>query len=180
MLFSTALTLLTLVPSVYVGGRYFSDYVMGNNGDQVHAKLVELSKDLNDPVFGTLGYTTSGLMDYHSKTHYLVFKDVDNNGRNDDKWTDYSKLNGKDFILISTYKYSTKEMDQYSQFFDSIEYQDIQVANANFYVAKGRGFQFEAYRDLFLTWVKKKFYRFRPWLPEGQCFFNERYFSSKD
>lgn len=169
--------LLALVPKIYVGGRYYADYVMGVHGDDVHASLVKIGRGLKDPVFGTLGYTTSGLMDYHSGLHYIVFKDIDTNGRNDDQWTDYRELNGRDFLLISTYKFRPEEVEEYQKYFDSVEYLDLEVRQGQFYLALGRGFKYQAYRDGYLSWANQQFYQFRPFLPSGQCFFHSKYFS---
>src|SRR5690606_33229343 len=74
--------LVSLVPAFYEGGKYYADYVMGRHGDEVHAVMDLKAEGLKEPVYGTLGYTTAGLMEYHSGEHYLTFKLIDNNGRN--------------------------------------------------------------------------------------------------
>lgn len=162
-------------PYFYVGERYYGDYVMGVHGDKIHQQLEQIANSLPHPVLGTLGYTTAALMEYHSHHHYLVFKTIDTNGRGDDLWTDFTELDGHDFVLISTYAYLPEEITEYAGYFESVEYQTLEVEKASFYIAIGRGFKFEAYRQGYLSWANDRFFRINPKLPEGQCFFKKRY-----
>lgn len=143
--------LLLLVPTIYEGKRYYADYVMGQHGNEVFAELMAQASGLNEPVVGTLGYTTSGIMSYHSGRHFLVFKDIDASGRGDDRWTDYSQLDGRDFLLISTYNFKPEEREEYPNYFESLEYGEILVRGSPFYIVKGRGFRYANYRDGYLT-----------------------------
>lgn len=177
---SSVLTLILVglviaIPYFYKDGRYYADYVMGVHGAQLHKKLIQEHASSNI-ILGTMGYTTGALMEYHSKQHYIVFKDIDTNGRNDDLWTDYSQLDKKDFVLVSTYNYRPFEVSEFSKYFEQVEYSQVELHKARFYVAKGLGFKFSEYRDHYLMKTKNQFYQFKNYLPAGQCFFNSRYF----
>lgn len=174
LLHAVLLLTLTFIPDHYLSkNKFYADVVMGKYGNEIEEAL---NKEKDDFIFGTLGYTTGGLMEYHTHRHYIVFKDIDTNGRNDDYWTDYRQLDGKNLLLISTYKYRDNEVQEYQNYFEKIEYSELNIRGAIFYIAKGYGFRFENYRTGYLTWAKNKFYQFPGYLPKGQCFFNERYF----
>lgn len=169
------LTALLLLPDHYFSSnKFYNDIVMGKYGNEIETALEKYKKDY---VFGTIGYTTSGLMQYHNQRHYLVFNDKDNNGRSDDKWTDYRKLDGKNILLISTYKYKPLELEEYKNYFTEIVYEDLNIRGATFYIARGHSFRYQNYQSSYLTWVKDQYYKIPSFLPAGRCFFFENYFS---
>lgn len=167
------IVILSLPDSVFSSNKFYRDIIMGRYGYEIEHSL-EKYKDRY--IFGTIGYTTSGLMHYHNQHPYLVFKDLDNNGRCDDKWTDYRVLDGKDILLISTYKYRPEEELEYKNYFQEIVYEEINVRGATFYIARGHAFKFQKFKEGYLTWVKNTYYRMPSYLPQGPCFFFDRYF----
>lgn len=169
------LIVLLFLPDHYFNtNKFYNDIVMGKYGNEIEKAL---EKYKNDYVFGTIGYTTSGLMQYHNQHHYLVFNDKDNNGRSDDKWTDYRALDGKNILLISTYKYKPLELEEYKNYFADVAYEDVTIRGATFFVARGHSFRYQNYQSGYLAWVKEKYYKIPSFLPAGQCFFFENYFS---
>jgi hypothetical protein len=146
---------------------------MGRYGDEIERGL---EKYKHDYTFGTIGYTTSGLMHYHNKHPYFVFNDKDNNGRSDDKWTNYKLLEGKNLLIISTYPFKPVQLEEFKNYFNEIVYEELAVRGATYFIARGHVFNFQNYLSHYLTWVKENYYKIPAFLPTGQCFFFERYF----
>ncbi len=175
------LTILIFLPDSYFqSNKFYNDIIMGKYGDELEERLQQYKENYT---FGTVGYTTSGLMHYHNKRQYLVFNDKDNNGRGDDKWTDYRSLDQKNILIISTYPFKPLQLEEYKNYFSDVIYEELNFRGATFFIARGHFFNYQNYRNNYLTWVKDQYYKRPSYLPPGQCFFFERYFprhSSKE
>ncbi len=160
-----------------VAGReadhYYSDIVMGFHGDEIYDRLRSFG---GDPVLATPGYTTAALMEYHSGHHFVVFNDDDRNGRNDDKVTDFRKLDGKNFLILSTLAVKPREKEDYRAYFDHFRIEKLVVKGATYSLVLGRGFRYAVYRERHLKKILKDCYDIPGYLPVGRCFYYERYF----
>src|SRR5258708_4129360 len=66
----------------------------------------------------------------------------------------------------------------YRPYFRSVEYREFAVSGATFHLALGRGFDFAEYRERVLKPVRERFYAIPRYLPQGRCYFCERYFGA--
>ena len=66
--------------------------------------------------------------------------------------------------------------DQYGPYFRSIEFSEINLYFAKYYLVLGSGFNYTAYREGVLRRVKQQYYAIPNYLPMGGCYFCERYF----
>jgi len=164
------LALLSMPVEWFKNHEYYHDVVMCKYGDELYAKVQQqYGADL---VPATNGYYTSGAMLYHSGRHFAVFLDYSKHGRHDDKLTDYTALDGRDFMILWTLPIDA----DYTPYFESVELSEITLRHETFYVAVGRGFRYTAYRDRFLRKIDADWYTCPDWLPKGRCFFKEMYF----
>ena len=62
-------------------------------------------------------------------------------------------------------KKSQPKQGEFEPFFREIEIQRIAVSGAIFYLVKGYGFNYEAYRKDYLTPIKEKYYEIPEFLP---------------
>ncbi len=150
--------------------EYYRDIVLSMHGDELVDQI--RSRYGPDYILGSNGYYTSGVLTYFSGQYAIVFHDNSSFGRQDDKVTDYRALDGKDFVILSTLKIK----DDYSIYFDQLRYDTITIKGNTFYLAVGKGFKYNVYRERFLKKVLHKFYNIPDYLPLGQCFFYDKYF----
>ncbi|PQP34209.1 hypothetical protein C6A37_08965, partial [Desulfobacteraceae bacterium SEEP-SAG9] len=169
--------ILTLPVETFKNHRYYRDIVMGFYGNEIYAKI---KKYKNQYVFGTPGYTTAALMTYHSGKHFIVFMDDDRNGRNDDKLTDFKALDGRNILILSTLKVKPNEYQDYQNYFKRLVIDTLSVRQANYTLIFGDGFQYDKYRDTYLSKILLDCYDIPGFLPIGDCFFFNRYFPERN
>ena len=171
------ITTLSLPGETFKKHRYYRDIVMGFHGDEIYEKL---KKYKNKYVFGTPGYTTAALMTYHSGERFIVFMDYDRNGRNDDKITDFRTLDGRNILILSTLEVKERECQEYKDYFERIVIDTINVLEYDYTIVFGEGFNYEKYRKTYLARILRDCYDIPKFLPVGDCFFFNRYFSERD
>ncbi len=169
--------ILMLPVETFKNHRYYRDIVMGFYGNEIYEKI---KKYEDQYVFGTPGYTTAALMTYHSGKHFIVFMDDDRNGRNDDKLTDFKALDGRNILILSTLKVKAKEYQDYRNYFKHLVIDTLGVRQANYTLIFGEGFQYEKYRDTYLSKILLDCYDIPGFLPIGDCFFFNRYFPERN
>lgn len=150
----------------------YSSVVLGSYGDELAVKLQQLYPQHH---WATRGYASAALLDYFTDKKVSVIFDLDDNGRNDDLWTDWTEFEGRDVLIIKTEPFSEEDLQLTKKSFDRIEATKIKLRGAIYYLVDGRNFHFEAYRQSFLSEVKKLRYNFPEELPAPQCFFDRRY-----
>jgi hypothetical protein len=136
------------------------------------------------------GYAPAVLLSYHAaeagiaaqpgeagwRAHYLpVFGPASAHARHDDILTDFRRLDGKDVLVV---RKTAAEPGEYEPYFRAIEARELTVRGAKFYLVLGRGFDYAAYRDRVLVEVRDRYYRIPRYLPQGRCYFCERYWAS--
>lgn len=165
------LTVLALPVDTFKAHEYYHDIVLCKYGDELYAKIKKTYGQ--DHVPATNGYYTSGAMTYHSGRHFAVFLDYSKHGRHDDKLTNYKLLDGRNFLILWTLPIDA----DYGPYFESVELSQITLRHETFYVAVGKGFRYDAYRDQFLKKIDADWYTCPDFLPQGDCFFKEMYFN---
>jgi 4-amino-4-deoxy-L-arabinose transferase-like glycosyltransferase len=146
-------------------------------------------------VLAANGYSPAVLLSYHAaatrlvaqpagadntrepwRTHYFpVFGPASAHGRHDDILTDFRRLDGKDILVV---RKTAAEPDEYRPYFRAIETREVDVRGAKFYLVLGQGFDYAAYRDRVLAEVRDRYYRIPRYLPQGRCYFCERYWAT--
>jgi len=148
----------------------YKDILYGIENDVI---LEKLSKYRSDYIFATDSYIESALLSYTSREHVIVLGHGSYHAREDDKLTDFRKLQGKNILLVSY----TKNLDYLAEFFDSVEIKPLKIENATFYYALGRGFKYKQYRQTIIQNALDRYYRIPEWLPVGQCYMHDMYTS---
>jgi hypothetical protein len=108
--------------------------------------------------------------------YFFVFGRGSSHARHDDILTDMRKLDGADILVL---RKNRPEEDEYRPFFRSVEFLSFTEADATFYIVLGRGFDYASYRDRVLVSVRDSYYSIPRYLPQGRCYFCERYFGAQ-
>jgi 4-amino-4-deoxy-L-arabinose transferase-like glycosyltransferase len=120
-------------------------------------------------------YSGAALLAYHARRPVPVFGTGSSHARHDDILTDWREYKGRDLLVLR--REPPLEAD-YKPYFRAIEVRRVDVRGASFYAVAGRGFDYDAYRASVLAAVRERYYRIPDWLPQGGCYFFERYFPS--
>lgn len=139
------------------------------HGDWVWTELEPLAKDR--AVF-THSYAGAAEMAYHAGRHIGVFGEGSYHARQDDKLTDFSALDGRDFLIFLNRHH---DADTYAPYFEHIEFRKLYVRGAEFEIVIGTGFRYAVYRDKVLKKINERFYTIPEQWPVGGCYFKERY-----
>ena len=173
LLLLIVLTALHLLPnSVFASSYYYEDAVLSSNMKKTCSILDE--KYAGKKLFST-GYTNSAMFNYHCKKDMPMLFSNSVFGRMDDKLVDVRSLDKKDLYVFNNREIKAAE---YSSVCDSVNIETFKVENADFYVAECKNFNYDKYKKQYLSVQKKKFYDIPKWLPQGRCYFNDRYYSS--
>ena len=127
-------------------------------------------------VLASEGYSMAAILSYAARTNVLVFGEASSHARHDDIVTDFRELNGKNILVLLK---QTPVFDRYGPYFKSIEFSEVTLHGAKFYLVLGQGFDYPAYREQVLRRVKDKYYAVPAYLPMGNCYFCERYFPNE-
>jgi hypothetical protein len=170
--------------------RQYDSIVMGTKGDEVLAALKPYEGRFE---FATDGFSSAALLGYAARreafrtsagldaddawrrSYVFVFGEGSGHGRHDDILTDFRRLAGKDILVL---RKSAPEAGAYDPYFESVEIREIEVRGARYFVVLGRDFRYEAYRARVLAPALERFYRIPAFLPQGRCYFCERYAGS--
>ncbi len=123
--------------------------------------------------WATGSYVDSALLGYVSGRHFSVFGESSKYGRHDDQLTDWRSLDGKDIALLM---YNADDSLLHKNFFKHAEVIPFKVKSREYYLLLGQGFRYELYRRVILTLIRDKYYRYPAFLPQGECYFYQRYF----
>ena len=105
--------------------------------------------------------------------YFFVFGKASSHARHDDILTDFRRLDGQDILIL---RKNPPPEEDYRPFFRSVEFRSFTEAGATFHVVLGRGFDYAAYRERVLAPVRESYYAIPRYLPQGRCWFCERYF----
>lgn len=128
-----------------------------------------------DYALATDSYTESAQLAYARRQHVMVFGYGSYHARQDEKIVDLREHDGKNIMILSYYD----GVQTYAPYFDEFVLKPVQVEGATFYLALGKGFRYELFREKVLKEILDRYYKVPEWLPVGQCYFYERYFPEK-
>jgi len=134
--------------------------------------LAHLKPYEDDYTFATISYGMSSVASYHARKHFIVFDKASFHAREDERLTDYKKLNGKNILI---FKRTASNLDKLGKYFVSSERKTIKVREATFELLIGNKFNYALYREEVLKPVNRDFYATPDWLPVGQCEFKNKY-----
>lgn len=166
--------LLALPVETWSGWRQYPGLVMTVHGDEL-ARAVR-ARGLGDQVLASHGYSPAVLLEYAFGQHVLVFGAGSSHARHDDMRTDFSALDGRDFLIVRKNRYVPGE---YDAFFDRVTTETLDLHGARFTLVTGHGFRYAQYRDDILDEVRRRWYALPTWLPAGSCYFCDRYFPDR-
>jgi len=149
------------------------------DGIVYHVRMPEILRELKpygeEFEFATDGYSMSAVASFHARRPVAVFGAASSHARHDDILTDFRRLDGKNILVLR--KDAPGDAD-YRPYFRSVEYKEFTLSGASFHLVLGRGFDFAAYREQVLKPVRERFYAIPWYLPQGRCYFCERYFGA--
>ena len=143
--------------------------IFGKYPEEVLEKVKPYEKDYT---FATISYGMSSVASYYSRKHFIVFERASFHAREDERLTDYKKLDGKNILI---FKRTESNLDKLSKYFTTSERKSIKVREATFELLIGNKFKYELYREEVLKKVNRDFYAIPDWLPVGQCEFKDKY-----
>lgn len=146
------------------------------DGIVYHVRMPEILRELKsygeEFDLATDGYSMSAVASFHARAHVAVFGAGSSHARHDDILTDFRRLDGKNILVL---RKDAPGDAEYSPYFRSVEYKEFTLSGATFHLVLGRGFDFAEYRERVLKPVRERFYAIPRYLPQGHCYFCERY-----
>jgi hypothetical protein len=150
--------------------RAYEGIVLTFEAQALAARLRPYERDY---VLASDGYSSAVTLAYHARRHFPVFGEASSHARHDDILTDYRALDGRNILVLR--KTAPRE-EEYAPYFREVELRPLELRGATFHLVLGRGFDYTAYRDGVLGPVRDKYYAIPAYLPQGACYFCERYF----
>lgn len=147
------------------------------DGIVFHVKTAELLQRL-EPYAGKYEFAADGFSpavtaSYASGKYFFVFGTASSHGRHDDILTDFSKLAGKNILVL---RKNPPDAADYLPYFARVELREFELYGARFHLVLGEGFDYPRYREAVLRPLRDRYYRIPTYLPLGHCYFCERYF----
>lgn len=141
--------------------------------EQVIAALQPYSQEFQS---GADNYSAAAIASYYSGRHFLVFGEASSHARHDDIATDFRTLDGKNIFVL---RRRPPELNDYVPFFNSVKVDTFNIEGVPFFVVLGRGLNYAHYRDTVLTRIRDKYYAIPRFLPQGGCYFCDKYFNAR-
>lgn len=117
-------------------------------------------------------YSSAAVLAYHARRKVPVFGSGSSHGRHDDILTDWRQYQGRDVLIL---RRGPPPESAYRPYFKEVQVRRVEIRGATFHAVLGRGFDYPAYRVGVLAPVRERYYRIPGWLPQGRCYFFERY-----
>jgi hypothetical protein len=143
---------------------------------RIHDILRELKPYEGQFEFAADGYSPAVAASFYSGRYFFVFGPASSHARQDDILTDFRRLDGRNILVL---RKNPPEDSEYRPYFRSVDYKEFTLSGATFHLVLGRGFDFAAYRKGVLEPVRDRFYTIPRYLPQGRCYFCERYFGAQ-
>ncbi|MEJ2142443.1 MAG: glycosyltransferase family 39 protein [Gammaproteobacteria bacterium] len=131
----------------------------------------QLSKIAPDYYWATGSYGDSSVLSYAARRPVLQFGKGSHHARQDDMLTDYKELDGKNILVLN---YADNK-NRYHRYFSATEAGSITIAGATYYYVKGKGFNYQTYREEVLEKVMRSYYQIPDFLPTGSCYMFDKY-----
>jgi len=120
------------------------------------------------------GYGFAALLSHHLGGRPVANFGIGSyHGRQDDILTDFRTWDGADVLLILR---RADQPENYRDYFTDLSVETVNIAGAEFRLVTGRNFRYAVFREKILRPVKNNFYTLPAWLPNGGCYFLEKYF----
>ena len=132
-----------------------------------------LDEKFGDKKLFSTGYTNSAMLNYHCKKDAPMLFSNSVFGRMDDKLVDIRELKNQDLYI-----FNNREMrvEEFSNVCEEVKIHTFKMEEATFYVSECLAFDYDKYKQYYLSVQQKKFYDIPEWLPQGKCYFNDRYY----
>ena len=119
------------------------------------------------------GYSNAATLGYQLRRYVPVLGLASSHARHDDILTDWRLHDGRDIVVL---RKTPPRENEYAAWFRSVTTEDVEHRGARFWVVRGTGFDYAAYRNDVLAAAKRRYYAIPPWLPQTACYFCDRYF----
>lgn len=129
-----------------------------------------------DALLASDGYSNAVTLGYNLRRYVPVLGPGSGHARHDDILTDWRRHDGADITVLRKTEPDGREQAEYARWFRGVATESFEHRGARFWVVRGQGFDYAAYRATVLTEVKRRYYALPPWLPQRGCYFCERYF----
>jgi hypothetical protein len=137
--------------------------------------IERLESSGSDFVLAAEGYSPAATLSYAAGRYIPVFGQGSSHARHDDLRFDMRTLAGRD---IAIFRRTEPPKSDYEPYFERVQYTSFVLHGVTFHVVLGRGFRFAPYRDTVLAAVRDRIYQIPGFLPQGACFFCEKYFAA--
>lgn len=134
--------------------------------------LVEMAQP-GDALLASDGYSNAVTLGHNLRRYVPVLGPGSGHARHDDILTDWRRHDGRDIVVL---RKTAPGPGEYQGWFRSVSIDSFEHRGARFWVVRGRGFDYAAYRDDVLARVRRQYYALPPWLPQRGCYFCDRYF----
>jgi 4-amino-4-deoxy-L-arabinose transferase-like glycosyltransferase len=131
------------------------------------------STAVGDALLASVGYSNAVTLGYNARRHIPVLGPGSSHARHDDILSDWRRHDGRDIVVL---RKSAPDPGEYDRWFRDVNTESFEHRGARFWVVRGSGFDYAAYRDTVLADVRRKYYALPPWLPQRGCYFCDRYF----
>jgi hypothetical protein len=118
------------------------------------------------------GYSPGAILGYHAGQYVPVFGVGSRYARQDDFQVDFREFDGRSIRVLL--RRNRSESD-FAPYFDNVKITPLSLEGRLYWVVEGTGFRFNAYREMVLMEIAKRFYQIPPLLPVFACPFLEKY-----
>ncbi len=133
--------------------------------------------DGSDFVLAADGFSPAATLGFDLGRYVVVFGPGSSHARHDDILTDWRRVDGANVLVVI--KGRPPDMTHYAPYFERVETIPLTVRGAPFWLVRGYGFRYARYRDEVLELVRERWYQVPRWLPQGPCYFCDRYFPDR-
>ena len=149
---------------------WYDSIVLATRAPQLVARVVPEAVDYT---LMSDGYADAVTLGYNARRYFGVFGEASSHARHDDILTDFSRLDGRNLLIL---RKSAPSPGEYEPYFREVSSESFVLNEVGFHVIRGRGFDYPHYRDTVLAMAKRKYYALPKWLPQCGCYFCDRYF----
>jgi 4-amino-4-deoxy-L-arabinose transferase-like glycosyltransferase len=161
--------LVALSPGIFKSNENnYKDVVYGMHAGEIVRRIKVYQPDY---LLATDSYTESALLSYAARQPIMVFGEGSHHARQDDMLTDFRRLDGKNILIVS---YTPKDK-AFAPYFREVEVKPLPVAETQYYLLLGKGFDYARYRAEVIEKILQRYYRIPDFLPLGQCYMHDKY-----
>lgn len=121
-------------------------------------------------ILTTATYSFSSFLHYYTGEHFGVFGRGSNYGREDDKISNFAEYDGKPIAIVAQ---ASKKLEQYEAYFEHSTIEIFPIKSGEIKILLGENFNFEKYKEDFLSLAFSLYYEKPDFLPSGQCYWKK-------